>query len=273
VTVDSHVHLLPPRLGAAIRAFFAEHGASPDTWCYPLDHDEVCASLAGAGVTEAWSLPYARRAGTAVGLNEASAATATAQAAGPVRIVGGATVHPADKDPAGVVRTAVEDLGLRVLKLHCSVGDFSPDDARLDPVWEYISRVRLPAVVHAGHARTGHTRAEELAPIATVAARWPEARVIIAHSGHHAVGTAFDLLDAHPNLHVDLTPVVHDPVPLQARRVAAVAERVLFGSDCPNTAVPVGAALAAVDALDVAPEARLGIRGANARRLQAEILV
>ena len=65
----------------------------------------------------------------------------------------------------------MEDLGLRVLKLHCSVGDFAADDRRLDPVWEYVSAVALPVVLHAGHAPDGHTEAAELAPVAP----WPAA--------------------------------------------------------------------------------------------------
>jgi uncharacterized protein len=271
VTVDAHVHLLPERLGRAIREVFAANGLGPDTWRYPLEHEEVVRRLAAEGVTEAWSLPYARRPGTAAGLNQASAAIAAAQSSGPVAIVGGATVHPGDDDPAGVVRAAVEDLGLRVLKLHCSVGDYRPDDARLDPVWSYASEIRLPVVVHAGHAVSGHTAPEETVPVGVVARRWPEARVIVAHCGHEAVEATLDLIAAHAQVHADLAPVVHDPVALPAGRVAGLADRILFGSDCPNTAVSVTETLQALDRIDPGPEAMAAIRGGNARRLQAEI--
>jgi predicted TIM-barrel fold metal-dependent hydrolase len=271
VTVDAHVHLLPLGLGRAIRAFFAVHGLGPETWRYPLDHDEAVARLAAEGVTQAWSLPYARRPGTAVGLNESSAGIAVGLSSGPVEIIPGATVHPGDDDPAGIVRAGVEDFGLRVLKLHCSVGDYRPDDPRLDAVWAYVSAIRLPVVVHAGHAFSGHTSAEEIIPLATVAERWPEARLIVAHCGHHAVDATLDLVAAHTNVHADLTPVVHDPVALPAARVEGLADRLLFGSDCPNTAVTVTEALDALDRLHPSPAALTAIRGGNARRLQAEI--
>jgi predicted TIM-barrel fold metal-dependent hydrolase len=271
VIVDAHVHLLPPRLGEAIRAFFAQNGLGADTWRYPLDHGEVTRRLAAEGVTQAWSLPYARRPGTAAALNEASAAIAAALAAGPVEIVAGATVHPADDDPAGIVRAGVEGDGLRVLKLHCAVGDYRPDDPRLDPVWAYVSEIRLPVVVHAGHAVSGHTAAAEIAPLAVVAARWPDARVIVAHCGYGAVDATLDLVAAHPHVHADLTPVVHDPVALPGDRVAALAGRLLFGSDCPNTAVTVTQSLAALDQLGLGAEALTAIHQGNARRLQAGI--
>ncbi|MDQ6796620.1 MAG: amidohydrolase family protein, partial [Actinomycetota bacterium] len=144
--------------------------------------------------------------------NQATATIAAAQADGPVRIVSGATTHHGDDDPLDAVRRAVEDRGARVLKLHCSVGDYTPDDPRLDPVWAYTSSIALPTVVHAGHAISGHTDPDELAHIATVADRWPQARIIIAHCGHAAAATALDLVARHPQLYADLTPVVFDSV-------------------------------------------------------------
>ncbi len=269
--VDSHVHLLPARLGTAIRAFFAEQGMPAESWRYPIDHDAVTAALAAEGVDEAWSLPYARRPDRAAGLNQSSADTVIAAAEGPVRIVGGATVHPGDHDPVGVVRAAVEELGLRVLKLHCSVGDYRPDDPGLDGVWDYAGRIGLPVVVHAGHAVSGHTDAAEIEPLAAVADRWPDAPIVVAHCGHHAVDATLDLVASRPNVHADLTPVVFDPVPLPGERVPGLASKLLFGSDCPNTAVSVTEALDALRSLRLDPAAFDAVTGGNAARLQAAI--
>ena len=65
---DSHVHLLPGRLGEKVRAFFGEAG---DSLVYDIDHDSVLGALAAEGVDEVWHLPYAHKAGIAEGLNEA----------------------------------------------------------------------------------------------------------------------------------------------------------------------------------------------------------
>jgi len=231
----------------------------------------VCDRLAEDGVTEAWTLPYARRPDTADRLNQAVAAIAAGQATGPVRVVAGCTVHPGDRDPVGVVRRAVETGGARVLKLHCSVGEYHPDDRRLDGVWADASETNLPVVVHAGHAPSGHTDADELLPVGTVAARFPNVALIIAHCGHRAVGAALDLLAAHPRLHADLTPVVHEPVALPAERAAGLADRLLLGSDAPNTALPASAGRAAVDSWGLTDGQVAAITGGNARRLLAAI--
>lgn len=268
--VDSHIHLLPERLGTAVRRFFADR-LGYESWAYPADHHAVCALLADEGVEEAWTLPYAHKPEVSSGLNQATATIAANQADGPVRIVSGATTHPGDDDPVDAVRRAVEDLGARVLKLHCSVGDYSPDDPRLDPVWAYTSEIALPTVVHAGHAISGHTDADEFAPIATVADRWPQARIIIAHCGHAAAATALDLVARHREVYVDLTPVVSDPVLTPPGAVPAVADKVLFGSDAPNTFVTVTESLAWVTGMGLDPSVHAAVTGGNALRLQAEI--
>jgi predicted TIM-barrel fold metal-dependent hydrolase len=274
--VDAHTHLLPPRLQAAIRDFFFARGFPGDGFAYPADPAEACDRLAAEGITEAWSLPYARRPGSAAELNASMARFAAAHTDGAaVTVIGGCTVHPADDRPAGLVRAAVEDLGLRVLKLHCSVGDFAADDRRLDPVWEYVSAVALPVVLHAGHAPDGHTEAAELAPVAAVARRHPDARIIIAHCGHAASSVALRLVAEHPGLHADLTPVLHQPVRPDPAALAAVAGKVLFGSDAPNTGLSVSSLLAGLAGADgdggLTAADQAAITGGTAQRLIAAV--
>jgi predicted TIM-barrel fold metal-dependent hydrolase len=265
--VDAHAHLLPTRLAEKVRAFFAPIA---DQLVYPIDHDAVLRRHEADGIAELWNLPYAHKPGVADGLNEASAAIAARP--GPVAIVGGATVHPGDDDPGGVVRRAVDELGLRVLKLHCSVGSFDADDRRLDPVWALAAERRVPVVVHVGHADSGLTEAGELAALAIAAGRHPGAAIVIAHCGHPAVDRALDVLEAHPNVHADLTPVLGSPPDLPLERIAAVADRLLFGTDAPNTGISAADHLAAVRALPLGPDQIEAVTGGTARRLTAPSL-
>lgn len=266
--VDAHVHLLPGRLGEKVRQFFLQ-GFRPEELAYPTDHREILERLAAEGVDEVWHLPYVHRPGLATGVNEAS--TATAAAGGLVRVVAGASVHPADDDPVAVVRTAVEDGGARVLKLHCSVGDHDADDPRLDPVWAYAAAIALPVVVHVGHAVSGQTEGGELAPVGRVAVRHPDAVIILAHCASPATEAGIALMDAHANVHADLTPVVRTPVVVPAEVAERLADRLLLGSDAPNTPIPSGRCRAAVEAVGLSPAAEAAILGGTAQRLQAAI--
>jgi predicted TIM-barrel fold metal-dependent hydrolase len=261
--VDAHVHLLPGRLGEKVRAFFEEHITGD--LAYPNDHGASLDALATAGVTRAWHLPYAHKAGVAAGLNAASAALVTTWQAHPVSIVGGIAVHPGDESPAELVALAVDRLGLRVVKLHCSVGHFSVDDPRLTEVWEFVAQRGVPVVVHAGRDVSGVTHAGEVDSIDQVATRFPAACIVIAHAAHPDTAAAIALVDKHDNVYVDLTPRVSELVDVGDDVLERLCERVLFGSDVPNTQVTIEDNLARLSRLT--PGARTYITSGNARRL------
>jgi predicted TIM-barrel fold metal-dependent hydrolase len=270
--VDSHVHLLPGRLGQKVRAFFDAGVSSSFTLAYPNDHPVVIDTLAREGVDAIWTLPYAHKAGVAEGLNAASAETVTQFAQSPVRVIGGLTIHPADENPVAIVRQAVDVLGLRVLKLHCSVGNFAVDDVRLEPVFTFASERHLPAVVHLGHNVNGRTDAEELPAIGEIADKFPGMPLILAHCGHHAAPEAIALMDLHPSLHADLTPVVTEHPTITAEHIARHPDRILFGSDCPNTTLSVTACIAWLTNMNVPQDVLQKVLGGNALRLTAAVI-
>lgn len=240
---------------------------------YPLDHALVLEKLAAAGIGTVWSFPYAHREGVAAGLNAASARTVQEQSGGPVEVIGGATVHPRDEAPAAIVKEAFEEHGLRVLKLHCSVGNFSPDDPALNSVWELVSLRRVPVVIHLGHAVSGHTNAAELVPLVNLIERYPEARIIVAHCGHSAAAKTLDLVQHYPHLYADLTPVVFDLVDLPPERAALLSNKLLFGTDAPNAVIPAEKCLEHLRSLHLPSLAESAILGGTARRLIAEVLL
>jgi predicted TIM-barrel fold metal-dependent hydrolase len=268
--VDSHTHLLPGRLAEKVRAFF--NANMEGDLAYPLDHETILARLARAGIATVWSLPYAHKPGVAAGMNASSAAIAARLAGNPVKVVGAGTVHPGDTDPAAIVREAREKYDLKVLKLHCSVGNFEVDDPRLDEAWQYLAGRRIPVIIHLGHAISGHTIVPELLPLERVAQRFPQARLIVAHCGHRAGPQVLDLVEKYPGIYADLTPVVTEPVELPPARVNQLAEKLLFGSDAPNTAVSAEQNLAHIRKFGLEEKALAAILGGTARRLLSEVI-
>jgi uncharacterized protein len=270
--VDAHVHLLPPRLAARVRGVFDLH--LPGRLAYPTpDPAAVLGDLAAVHATAAWILPYAHAPGVSSWLLPAAAehVAELADASGDVELVLGASVHPGDDDPVGVLVDAVERLGAAVLKLHCAVGGFRADDPRLDPVWNCCTELGLPAVVHAGKHPAGVSDGPDLGELDTVATRFPALRLIVAHTALPAVGTTLALLDRHPNVHADLTPVVAAVPELTDRQLTRYAERLLFGSDAPNTGVRIPDLVDGWRRRDIPAEARSAILGGNARRLVAGV--
>jgi uncharacterized protein len=262
VLVDSHVHLLPDRLAAAIRRFFVER--MPHYTGYPYEFAAARAAIQAAGVTRCWTLPYAHKRGMARDLNRWMAETF----ADDPLVVGGATLHPGD-DVAAEVTEALDVLGLRVVKLHCSVGRFAADDERFDPLWRRVSETGHPVVVHVGHAVDGQTAAPELDPLARVTRRWPDARIVIAHCASPSTAAALALLRSAPAVCADLTPVGPRLAPVSRDDLAGLEDRILFGSDAPNTGVTIEDTVAHVRALGLDPAAERAVLGGNAERLLA----
>jgi predicted TIM-barrel fold metal-dependent hydrolase len=258
--VDSHVHLLPERLAAKIRMFFVERGAP--RLLYPYEPGAAREALVAANVGRCWSLPYAHRGGVASPLNRWMADTF----AGDAFVVPGATVHP-DDDVAQVVAEACDTLGLSVFKIHCSVGRFSADDRRLDPLWRRVSATGSPVVVHPGSAHEGTATAEEMEAVAATADRWPDATIIVAHFGSPSLGQTLELLSRTRSVHADLTPVVADPVSLPRPAIAGLERRILFGSDTPTVAVSIEDSIARVRAWRLSPVDEDAVLGGNADRL------
>jgi len=264
VIVDCHTHLLPDRLASAVRRFFRDHGLAE--FHYSLDHREVLDRHHADGIDTVWNLPYAHKAEMARSLNASMIEVSASLADHPVDVVPGCTVHPDDSNPLADFNDAVE-AGARVLKLHCSVGAYEADDPRLSDVLEAAGGRGVPVVIHAGHGVDGFTAADELGPIGRAAAQHRGTAIILAHFGHHAFDDAVELLGEHPNLVADLTPVTFSPVPITADIANRYADRILFGSDAPNTGYRASHLLDLLR-LTGASEATLeSICSSNARRL------
>lgn len=266
--VDSHVHLLPDRLAHAIRGFFQQMGPLP--FAYPLDPPTVLERHAADGFATVWTLPYAHKPGMAGRLNADIARLAGEWSVGPVQVVPGCTVHPGDPAPAADLAAAVE-AGARVLKLHCSVGGYAPDDPRLDGVHATAAELGVPVVLHVGHGVAGTTQAEELGAVDRLAATHPDTTIVIAHTAHPATTAAVELLDRHPNLHADLTPVLLHPVEVTGEVLAALPDRFLLGTDAPNTGLSAVALLDLLEGMGLSDDVWAAVTGGNARRLVAAV--
>ena len=271
--VDAHVHLLPGRIGQKVRAFFtAGQDRGAFTLAYPADHVSIADQLVSEGITEIWNLPYSHKTGIAEGLNEASRATMDAFGDHPLSVVGGATVHPDDDDPTEVVRRALDVHGLSVLKLHCSVGDFPVDDPRLHGAFTVAAERRMPVVIHLGHAVNGLTEEHEIDSISRLCSTHPDLPVVLAHFGHHSARQASVLFDRHPQFHADLTPVVTARPDVTAAMLSAHPDRILFGTDAPNTAITAADHVEWLRSFGLGELAEQQILGDNARRLVAAVL-
>lgn len=253
------MHAFPERLALAVRARLDAGGRLTGS---PLLAD-IAREVRDGGFDRAWVLPYAHRAGVAESLNEWSASEV-----GRVPwLVPGATFHPDDEALPALVKHAFTALGLRVVKLHCSVGAFSPADRRLAPLWEAAESEGVPILIHAGQRSPGDTEPGELEPLGPVLQAHPRLNIVLAHAGHPAVEAALALLARHDNLYADLTPVWLREIEVSPATLEAYAGRFLFGSDAPNNPIAVAGQRARFEAMPLSDHARSMLVGGAAAAL------
>lgn len=257
--VDAHVHGFPDKLAERVRAALNSSGLLSGGVLI----GDVSRRIEEAGFDAAWLLPYAHKAGVAADVNEWSAAEVTRYA----NLVPGATFHPDDPDIERLVRRALVELKLRVVKLHCSVGNFSVDDARLEPLWRIAADQGVPVTVHAGRESPGIAAAHEVERLAGVLAAHPSLKFVLAHSGLPELESTVSLMRRYSNLYGDLTPVWQQPVPVTPTLLEEFQGRFLFGSDAPNCPTPAEELASRFEEMPLAEEVRAFVMGGTADRL------
>ena len=182
-----------------------------------------------------------------------------------------ATFFP-EPGAAAYVRAAL-DSGAQVWKSHVQVGAYDPRDPLLDDVWGQLAEAGVPVVVHCGSgpapgAFTGP------GPFGEVLARHPKLTAVIAHLGMPEYEAFLDLAERYERVHLDTTMAFTDFVeqrmpfpPALLPRLVALGERVLLGSDFPNTPYPYAHQLEVLVRLGLGEDWLRGVLHDNAARL------
>ena len=266
--VDVHVHCLPPRVMAKVRAHFDGLHAPPWPLAYRIDGNAVPAALARFGVRHHTALAYAHRPGMAAWLNDYVLALAREHAA----IVPSFTFYP-ELGIEGYVADALA-AGGRCAKVHLQVGAFDAHDPQLDAVWAELERRRVVVVLHAGavYGGAGSDRYCGPAPIRRLVERFPDLPLVIAHMGAPDFADFLALAEAAPAVHLDTTMAFSSDLlgvyPRGLReRLARLAHQVLLGSDFPPIPHPYVREVGSVVALGLGEDWLRGVLWHNAVRL------
>lgn len=164
----------------------------------------------------------------------------------PEQFIGFATVDPWKGEAAlDELDRAIEDLGLRGLKLHPIHQAFFPDDEQFDPLWEKCSSYSLPVIFHSGFAAAGAGMpggggltlkySRPIPHIDDVAARFPEMTIIMAHPAWPWIDEQVAVALHKPNVFIDLSGWAPRYIPeaLIRETNTRLKRKVMFGSDFP----------------------------------------
>ena len=136
-----------------------------------------------------------------------------------------------------------DELGLLGIKLLPMYAGFRPDDARLDPLWRFAQKNKLPVLLHSGTTFVSQAPIECTLPrhLDSVAVRFPDVKIVLAHLGHPYEGECVAIIRKHPNCFADISALYYRPFQfyqsLMLVQEYGVWDKLLFGTDYPFTTV------------------------------------
>lgn len=181
-----------------------------------------------------------------------------------------ASVNPnLDDDPAGLLRRYI-DAGVRGLKLYPSYQFFHPDERRIYPLYEACADAGIPVLLHVGSSVLPGTVLEYCDPVhlEAVARDFPTLPLVMAHGGRgHWYDECARLVTEHAHVYIDVAGLVPGRLLGHFPHLAAMADRVVFGSDWPAMPKSVAHNVAVLRELPLDDHALDRILDRNARRL------
>jgi len=198
----------------------------------------------------------------------------------PDRLVGFASVLPfggttgaSSGDPTKDLTYAIEELGLKGLKLHPGIQAFSPDSPSVSPLMVKACELGIPVLFHTGPSmgRASRVKFCALEHFDDLAINFPDLTIILAHAEIVYLGPI--LAAKHPNIYLDTSfswqhfcsflPGVAE----EAVRICG-SEKILFGSDAnPGKAYRLKENLDVITRLNLPESDKENILGKNARRI------
>ena len=247
--IDFHTHPLlvremiarHPELATAARETFQIGNNLQPLETFLLELDE-------AGLEKAVILPIDARTtrGTTVYSNEQIAELCALSD----RFIGFASVDPHSPEAPQALDRAVEDLGLRGLKLAPGMQEFFADDPKLFAIYEQAAQLGIPILFHAGMSWEPGTRLKYGHPMRfeDVAAGFPQLKIVLAHLAWPWVVDAVALALKYPNVYLDTSALYFDnprdflqfamntQVPLTVFE-RSLRKQIVFGSNYPRVEI------------------------------------
>lgn len=207
------------------------------------------------------------------GLWADDAAIARLAAAHPESIVGFLSIDPTQPGWEDELRYGHQELGLRGIKVMPMYAGFDPSSPACDPLWAYAEKHGLPVLAHTGTTFVHQADLNFARPALfdSVARRFPELRLILAHLGHPYEGECLATIRKNPHVYADISALYYRPFQfwhaLMLAQDYGVTHKILFGSDFPFTTVN-----GSVDGLRSLVDVRIeGLRGLDPDLLEGII--
>jgi predicted TIM-barrel fold metal-dependent hydrolase len=157
----------------------------------------------------------------------------------PERLVGFCSIDPLRRNVRDSLSRAVEQYGLRGVKLAPTYQGFDPLSPEAFALYEAIAERGLPILCHQGVTFVRRSVLAYALPrqLDEVALRFPDTPIVIAHLGHPWIEDCIAVVRKHPSVYADVSALISRPIQMRAALILAgeyrVADKLLFGTDFP----------------------------------------
>jgi predicted TIM-barrel fold metal-dependent hydrolase len=165
----------------------------------------------------------------------------------PKTFVGFASVNPLFRGVKAAVEElgrAVEDYGLRGVKLYPMYQHWDPDDPLIAfPIYSAACDLGIPVMIHQAGSTTidGDLRCADPWKLDAIGREFRDLTVIVAHCGFPRIDETLHLLSKHPNFYGELSYWIATVTSTEfrsllnhARRQFVPVEKLIFGTDSPG---------------------------------------
>jgi predicted TIM-barrel fold metal-dependent hydrolase len=184
-------------------------------------------------------LPTSQTWVTASRAREVNDNTAAVVRARPQKLIGFMGVHPHDRDVLDEVDRAVNDLGLRGIKLGPNYQNFDPVGEQAYRLYARARELHLPILFHQGTSPVRFADLDYAHPrhIDRVATSFPDLKIVLAHMAHPWQTDCISVIRKHPNVWADISALHYRTwsyyTCLRLATEWSVLHKLLFGSDFP----------------------------------------
>ena len=238
--VDCHVNvydddMILPLFGAGAS------NAVPGGFKFKSDADTVYEAMKEVDKAIVFSLRYKDSAG----IDGNDEVTARAVAKYPDKFVGFACIDPRMPDCMDLLVHATRDLKLKGVKFGPIYNGVSLLDPRMDPIYAYLQKNNIPLTMHMGTTFGRNAPIDEGRPlnVDTVALRYPDLKMIMAHMGHPWYEECIVVARKQPNVYAEVSALHYRPWQFYNILICAQEytvhnrNKIFWGTDFPFTTV------------------------------------
>lgn len=238
--VDCHVNIFNPEHTTPLFARLSPT-SRPGQMGLEADADTIYKAMEGVDKAILFTLRYA----DAIGVDGNDEVTAAAVSQYPEKFIGFAAMDPRRPDYMDLLVHAIEDLKLTGVKFGPIYNGVSLLDPRLVPVYEYLQKKNIPLTMHMGttFSPTAPVQYGRPLDVDTIASRYPDLKMIMAHMGHPWYEECIIVARKHPNVYCEVSALHYRPWQFYNILICAqeylITERdkIFWGTDFPWTTV------------------------------------